>query len=392
MKYYFTLLIVFSSFFTYSQVSQDSTVKDSVPLKKERKNVRFSILGGPGYTPDFGFLIGGSALFTFSTYVKDTSLKRSVLPIAFAYLTKGGGSVLIRPQLFFNHDRLRLFGQFQLNNNLDNYYGVGYETNFYTERGVNTTEFRSIGYKVNPIVLFRFKDSPLFVGFSIDLSQKNITEPAEGIINDPVYIEQGGDANGLNIFNSGIGFNFNYDTRDIPANAYSGMFLEFSSTQYSTSFGSDNNFNITNLNYRQFKRIKAFGERRAIAWTANLRFSTGDVPITEMSQVGSPFDLRGYYKGQFRDDNAMYGIVEYRHMFNPEPTVTFKKIWSHFGFAAWTGIGAIGPEINDWSKALPNFGAGLRIELQPRMNFRMDVGHDPLNSQTLLYFNMTEAF
>ena len=41
---------------------------------------------------------------------------------------------------------------------------------------------------------------------------------------------------------------------------------------------------------------------------------------------------------------------------------------------------------------LRNYGVGLRIEVQPRMNVRLDLGKNTVNNQTLFYFNMTEAF
>ena len=40
----------------------------------------------------------------------------------------------------------------------------------------------------------------------------------------------------------------------------------------------------------------------------------------------------------------------------------------------------------------PNAGVGLRIEVQPRMNVRLDFGRNFANDQSLFYFNMTEAF
>ena len=52
----------------------DTAKQDSTPAlsKRElrrqrvaRRNLHYNILGGPSYTPDFGLLIGGSALMTF---------------------------------------------------------------------------------------------------------------------------------------------------------------------------------------------------------------------------------------------------------------------------------------------------------------------------------------
>ena len=45
-----------------------------------------------------------------------------------------------------------------------------------------------------------------------------------------------------------------------------------------------------------------------------------------------------------------------------------------------------------YEKALPNLGIGLRVEVQPRMNFRLDIGRNLVDKQNLIYFNMTESF
>ena len=49
--------------------------------KVAKRNIHYNILGGPSYTPDFGALIGGSALVTFRMNPSDTLQKRSVLPM-----------------------------------------------------------------------------------------------------------------------------------------------------------------------------------------------------------------------------------------------------------------------------------------------------------------------
>ena len=377
------ILLIFSAF-AFGQTKTDSL--------KTKKNVQFSILGGPGYTPDYGFLVGGSALFTFSTDTKDSTLKRSVLPIAFAYMTAGGGSMIIRPQLFFNHDRFRIFGQISMGNTIDNYYGVGYEKNSTMERSVDSTEYRNIGFRINPIFLFRYKESNLFYGGILDIASKGINDPSIGVQNDIDYIADGGDHTGLKYLNIGLGVNLSYDTRDVPANAYKGILIDFSSLFYSQNIGSSSDYTVYTMQYKQFQQLKFIGERKVLSWMLNGRFTSGNTPITELSTIGSPYDLRGYYMGQYRDKNAITSLVEYRHMFNAGDETKFKRILSKIGFATWVGIGSIDPNFKDWSGVMPNFGAGLRIELQPRMNFRIDFGHDPLNGQTLMYFNMTEAF
>jgi len=369
-----------------------STKEDSTRTNKEDKNLRFSILGGPGYTPDFGVLIGGSALFTFRTDPSNIELKRSVVPVAFAIIFTGGLNLTSRPQLFYNNDRFRIFGQFSYRNTLDNYYGVGYETNKGRPRGSETTEFRNFGGQFNPIFLFKIKETDLFIGPLIDITYDRMSEISAGIMADENYLEQGGDNDGLSFLNSGLGLNVSYDTRDIPANAYSGVLFDLKYTYYAKALGSDLIFSNLSLEYRHFMTLDFLGERKSLGWMIQSKNSFGDVPISRLAFIGSPFDLRGYYMGQYRDNSGHLAMVEYRNMFNSDKENLVGKIINRLGFATWAGVGLIGPSPEDIEGVLPNFGAGLRIEVQPRMNFRIDIGKNPVNGNTLVYFNMTEAF
>ena len=45
-----------------------------------------------------------------------------------------------------------------------------------------------------------------------------------------------------------------------------------------------------------------------------------------------------------------------------------------------------------WNKWKFNYGVGLRIQMQPGKNFRLDVGKDPNQKGMAVYMNMTEAF
>lgn len=73
-------------------------------LRRERvakRNLHYNILGGPSYTPDFGLLVGGSALMTFRMNPSDTTQRRSIVPMAIALMFKGGLNLMTKPQLFF---------------------------------------------------------------------------------------------------------------------------------------------------------------------------------------------------------------------------------------------------------------------------------------------------
>lgn len=92
-----------------SDVDIEDIPSDTIPalskreLRRQRvakRNLHYNILGGPSYTPDFGVLVGGSALMTFRMNPSDTTQRRSVVPVAIALMFKGGLNLMTKPQLF----------------------------------------------------------------------------------------------------------------------------------------------------------------------------------------------------------------------------------------------------------------------------------------------------
>ncbi len=367
------------------------------PTKKElrkkrvaQRNFHYNILGGPSYSPDFGLLVGGSALMTFSMHPSDTLLKRSVVPMAIAFMFDGGINLFSKPQLFFKHDRFRIFGKFSYKNTVENFYGVGYRTNRDYVRSDTTSQYRYSGVQINPWFLFRLGESNFFAGPQIDINYDHFTKPGKYLAEEPSYVAAGGDSHGYKNFNSGLGFLLTYDSRDVPSNAYRGLYLDFRGVMYHKIFGSNNNFYRLELDYRQYKQV---GNRKVLAWTAQSKNVFGnDIPLTQYSLTGTPFDLRGYYMGQYRDKSSHVVLAEYRQMFNTDQDTWLKRIINHLGFVVWGGCGFMGPTPVRVEGVLPNYGVGLRIEVQPRMNVRLDLGKNTVNNQTLFYFNMTEAF
>jgi len=374
--------------------STTTTILTKKELHRQRvaqRNFHYNILGGPSYTPDFGVLIGGSALMTFRMNPKDTTMRRSVVPMALAFMFEGGGlNLMVKPQLFFKDDKFRIFGVLNYKNTRENFYGIGYNTNKNYERSDSTSQYRYSGFQVNPWFLFRMGKSDIFFGPQIDISYDKLSEPAKYLPQQADYAAAGGDENGYKNFSSGIGFLLSYDTRDIPANPYRGTYVDLRGIMYQKWLGSDKNFYRLELDYRQYKSV---GQRKVLAWTLQSKNTFGrHIPLTKYALSGTPFDLRGYYMGQYRDKSSHVALVEYRQMFNTDRSTWLKRITSHLGYVAWGGVGFMGPTPGKIEGVLPNAGLGLRIEVQPRMNVRFDYGRNFVNKQSLFYFNMTEAF
>lgn len=133
------------------------------------------------------------------------------------------------------------------------FYGIGYATNKHYERSDSTSEYRYSGFQINPWFLFRLGKSNFFAGPQIDLSYDKMSEPAKYLVDQSDYKRLGGTAHGYSNFSSGVGFLLTYDSRDIPANAYKGIYLDFRGLMYQKFLGGDNNFYRLEMDYRQYK-------------------------------------------------------------------------------------------------------------------------------------------
>ena len=160
------------------------------------------------------------------------------------------------------------------------------------------------------------------------------------------------------------------------------MFVEYSSTFYGNFLGGDNDYQVHQFDIRNFFKMGKPG--RVIALQGKVRFGVGDVPYGEMSKLGTPFDLRGYFWGRLRDKSMAFAIAEYRHK------LYFRDKPSRHSLVSWVGMGTI---FNEQTKAyygVPNFGIGYRLEIQPRVSVRLDYGFGRETSG--FYFNFQESF
>jgi hypothetical protein len=169
----------------------------------------------------------------------------------------------------------------------------------------------------------------------------------------------------------------------VPVNAWEGTFVEVSATFFGSYLGSQNTYQVYDLDLRKYVRINRPG--RTLALQIRGRFGYNDVPYGEMSQLGTPFDLRGYTWGRYRDNSMLFALAEYRHMF-----LRNNGEISPHGLVVWTGAGSVGETAAYFNNWLPCFGIGYRLTVQPRMNLRIDFGFGT-ESQGF-YFNFNEAF
>ena len=355
--------------------------KDSI---RAHKNVWWSVLGGPSYTPEASFGVGGAVLASFRMNKQDTISQRSFLPAGLNLSINGTIVVAGAGTFFFNENRFRIYMNYGYRNEPSHYYGKGFEKAETIERGDSTTRFHRSYFQLYPRFVWEIRPH-FYLGGLFDLNYTKVSDVNPVMEKDP-YFQQFK----RKYFNVGIGGLIQYDTRDDVATPTRGMLLGANFKLFGKYLGGAYNYEIIELEYRQFKNI--FRPRSTLAWIAKSQIGLGDVPFTELPTFGSPFDLRGYYMGKYRDKSMAYGIVEYRHMFGSPAKYKSGNFWAKCGFVAWVGTGTIGETPFDWNKCKLNFGAGLRFQMQPGKNFRLDIGKEPGQPGMQVYMNMTEAF
>ena len=359
--------------------------RDSI---RAHKKVWLSILGGPSYKPEASLGIGGAMLMTFRMNKYDSLSQRSFIPVGFNISINGTFVAAGAGTLFFNENKFRIYIKYGYRTEPANFYGIGYDEIKRAEElrdlfNKDSVTFHKASVQFFPRFVWEIRPN-IYVGTLLDYNYYYGKDM-------PYWMEQNPQVRkyGNKYHNIGIGGLFQYDTRDDVATPFSGIFLSAMGTLYGKYLGGDFNYEMIELEYRQFRQV--FKRRSVLAWTAKSQIGIDNVPYTELPNFGNPFDLRGYAWGKYRDKSMAYGIVEYRHMFMSEEAYKRGAFWSKFGAVAWVGTGAIGKTPVDWDKWKFNYGVGLRIQLQPRKNFRLDIGKEP-GQKWGIYMNMTEAF
>ncbi len=353
--------------------------RDSV---RANKKVWTSILGGPSYTPEASVGVAGALLMSFKTNPLDTISQRSFFPLGFNISLNGTFVFAGMGALFFNENRFRIYTNYGYRNEPANFYGVGFDEIDGTERG-DETEYHKSSIQFYNRFIWELKPK-FYLGPLLDINYSKSTDMSDKMAENP-YIA----AMKTRYTNIGLGGVIQYDTRDDVATPNSGMLLSGIAKIYGKYLGGSYNYQFVDLEYRQFKPLF---KRAILGWVARTQISHGDVPFTELPSFGSPFDLRGFYWGQFRDKSMGYAIAEYRQMFGTQEAYEMGRAITKFGYVVWGGAGTLGATPADWNELRYNVGVGLRAQIQPRKNFRLDIGKGIGEDGVLVYFNMTEAF
>lgn len=179
--------------------------------------------------------------------------------------------------------------------------------------------------------------------------------------------------------NSGFGITFTYDSRDNVYNSSKGYYANIVSEFYSPAFGSKFTFNRYIIDLRTFHEVGKF----VFAYQVYTESNYGDVPAYSLSMMGGTDRMRGYFQGQYRDNNIIDSQFEVRrHLF-----------WK-IGGVAFASLGEVAGSYSefDLQNIKYTYGAGIRLMVDEvhKTNLRLDFGFG--KNTTALFFGFSEAF
>ena len=354
-------------------------IKRLLNSKAKPSNKKFDTgwVVGPSYNAVNSFTLGGVFNGFYSWDRADSTLQKSNVSAYGSVSVTGMISVGVEGNNFLPKDNWRMNYNLGFMAMPQHFWGVGYSAG--TDLN-NYGSYTRIYVQFRPEILRRVCRG-LYIGPIIDVnytSVLNLKDRPDGTSPIEYHDDEYDIVLPKEVFTAGLGLTASLDTRDIVINATRGVLLRVQQLNYPSIFSNTSGyFGTADITFSHYVKM---WKGCVMAYDLHGLFSFGDVPWTCYPQLGSSYRMRGYYPGQYRDQNLAELQLELR-----------QHIWNRFGIAVWGGCGNVwGLEPFKWSHTLPNFGAGLRFELKQHSNVRIDFGFT--NKDWNVCFNINEAF
>ena len=333
------------------------------------KKFDISFIGGPHYSSESGFGIGivGSGIYYTkrdksglpapSTPGSSISLK---LDVSTGQLYKIGAE----GYHIFPNDRFRINYDASFYSFKDHFWGIGYSQAINNN---NQSVFKRLESQIKADFVYDLHR--FYIGPLLKFSYINATR-----VDRPELF----DGQDFRTVNTAIGFTALYDTRDIPLNAYKGVYIRFNQLFSPRFLWNKYAFSESELTLAGYAQVWNGG---VLASMFHADITYGNTPWGLMPTFGGSERMRGYYEGRFRNKCEMDVVVELR-----------QHVWRRNGFVVWVGAGSVFPRFSSfkWNHVLPNFGIGYRWQFKPRVNVRLDLGLG--KGDKGLNFSINEAF
>ncbi|MFK8054570.1 MAG: BamA/TamA family outer membrane protein [Saprospiraceae bacterium] len=338
------------------------------------------------YSPEtnVGFGIGGSFQFKLPNSGDEERTRTSTIPIAFTYTLENQLLFYSGFEVFSPDEEWVLSGNVRAQIFPRLFFGIGRDTD-----AENEEIFESTQIVVEPILTKQLFVEKLFLGGGFryrNVSQTGFKKFDENDVSIPSrFIDAGINGSGGSI-SVGVEAAALYDTRNSLLNAQTGTFVEATYGTYGKALGGTNEFELVRYDVRKYFQLRGTEDWRDIlAFNTQGYFSSGNVPLVELAQLGSGEIMRGYYEGRYTDRHLIAAQAEYR--------LNFEN--SNFGAVGFASAGDVNSKVNQFSlnQLRTAYGLGVRYMLDPleRLNLRVDfalTGEGDFN----FYIQIGEAF
>ena len=346
----------------FFQKIKDYLSLDNDTVASNPKRFSISFLGGPSYANDSRFSLGVAGVAQYRLNGCDT-IQPSNATITGNITTAGFWKLGVEGTMFFPEESKRFNYDMEVEYAPRDFWGIGYE------RGNSDrhTKLHQHSYKVKGEFLFRLAED-FYVGPMLQWDYAS-----SGAIEDEELL----DGQDHVVRNYGFGITMQYDSRDLMTNAYSGVYVYLNQIFRPKFLWNRYAYSTTNLEACYYHRA---WRGAVIAGQVTALFNLGNPSWAMMALMGNSENMRGYYKGRYRDKHMTTAQVEVR-----------QYIWRRFGAVVWGGAGSVFHDSDSCRHWLPNYGVGLRWEFRRRVNVRLDYGFGK-KGQSGFMFNINEAF
>ena len=345
-------------------------VKDSTQTKYKFKNI-FFLTPSFYYLPETNFAFGVTGKIIFKFKGADSATRASVIYPPIYYTINNQLLVQANYTLFFNKEKWVVNGNLSYLEYPQKYFAIGNQTPYYQN------EYFSYDFFKTETTLLRNLSNKIFVGLGYRFQKIfNVKTKKDGILET----EKPKGYHGAKC--SGIIGNITFDSRDNVIFPTRGNFFEVLYKDHRTFFGSDYNYQTYEINLRKYFKLS---KKKPHILAAQIfgYFSSGNVFIKDMAELGSEFLMRGYYQGRFRDNDQIAMQLEYRF-----------PIWKRFSMVTFGGLGEVGKNIAAFKNPKWKYSAGMGIRFainrRENLNIRIDWAITPESNS--FYFGTSEVF
>lgn len=336
---------------------------------RTEKRLKVIPLPFAGYAPETRFL-GGAVVVASMRLGKDTTVASSLAELNFTYTQNS--QLITEAKWYLNLSRFYVvkgfasFARFP-----DKYWGIGFNTPSDPVEYYNSSRWR-VSLDALRMVLPK-----LYLGISYRMVNiQHISHHKGPQLLDSTRVT-GFDGN----FTSSIGPYLLYDSRDHLNNTRKGSYYSFQAVFSEKYLGSHFNFMRYEMDLRKFFNPY---RKQVLALQFKTALTDGNTPFSIMPQIGSDEDMRGYYRGRYRDMTYYSMQAEYR-------LPVIKRI----GLAFFGGMGNVGSQLSTLYHETPKFsyGAGLRFVLSEKQQIKLRIDYAiGMDNNRGLYALIGEAF